>query len=68
MIALGAHYLPFIFMYGMAEFGALAALLIGAGLMLALYIPAPPSFGGWFTAGVLLIFAFVGRRAGLRDR
>src|SRR5277367_884006 len=29
MVALGSHYLPFIFMYGMWQFGALAALLIG---------------------------------------
>jgi hypothetical protein len=63
MIALGAHYLPFIFLYGMWEFGVLAALLIGSGLAIGLYIPAALSLGGWSTAVLLLIFAFVGRRA-----
>ncbi len=64
MIVLGAHYLPFIFMYGMPQFGILAATLIASGLGLALYLPtAPPSFGGWLTATVLLAFAFLGRHA-----
>jgi len=31
MITLGSHYLPFIFQYGMWEFGVLAGILIGAG-------------------------------------
>jgi hypothetical protein len=31
MIALGAHYLPFIFLYGMWQFGGLAAVLIVSG-------------------------------------
>jgi hypothetical protein len=60
MIALGAHYLPFIFLYGMWQFGVLAAVLIGAGLTIGLYVPVAPDFGGWFTAVVLLIFALIG--------
>ena len=63
MIALGAHYLPFIFLYGMWQFGVLAALLIGSGVMIGLYLPTALSFGGWLTASVLFVFAFVGRRA-----
>jgi len=65
MIALGSHYLPFIFLYGMWEFGVLAASLIGSELMLGLYLPTTLSLGGWLTALILLIFAFVGRRAAL---
>ena len=65
MIALGSHFLPFIFMYGMGEFGVLAAVLIGSGVLIGLYIPAALSLGGWLTAAALLIFAFVGRRAAL---
>ncbi len=68
MIALGSHYLPFIFMYGMWQFGALAALLIGSGVVLGLYLPMPPSFGGWLTASLLLVFALIGRRAALSTR
>jgi len=67
MIVLGAHYLPFVFLYGMRLFGVLCALLVSAGLGLALY--APPSFAGgaWVTAGLLLAFAFAGRWLALRD-
>lgn len=61
MIALGAHYLPFIFMYGMWQFGLLAAVLIASGMFIALCIPSALSLGGWLTAFVLLAFAFVGR-------
>jgi hypothetical protein len=40
MIALGAHYLPFVFLYGMPQFAALAAVLVAAGMILGMYVPA----------------------------
>jgi len=64
MIPLGAHYLPFIFMYGMWQFGALAGALIVSGVVIGRYVPAPVSFGAWLTAAILFVFAFAGRRAG----
>ena len=67
MIIVGCHYLPFIFLYGMREFGALAALLIGSGLLIGLYLPTV-GLGGWVAASLLLIFAFVGRRVALSGR
>lgn len=67
MIAVGSHYLPFIFMYGMPEFGALAGILISAGVLIGLYIPSSFSLGGWLTAVTLIIFAFLGRRRALKD-
>ena len=63
MIAVGAHYLPFIYMYGMWQFGVLAAVLVGAGVGIGMYVPSMFSLGGWVTAAALLVFAFVGRRA-----
>jgi hypothetical protein len=60
MVALGAHYLPFSFLYGMRMFGVLAAVLISAGLWLGLYGPSTFSLGAWMTAGTLLVFAFLG--------
>ena len=66
MVALGAHYLPFIFLYGMWQFGVLAAVLVGAGVIIGLFLPSPFSVGGWFTGVALLMFAFIGRRAALR--
>ncbi len=67
MIALGSHYLPFIFMYGMWQFGVLAAVLIGSGVFIGMYVAIAPSSGGWLTACLLLAFAFVGRRVSLSD-
>jgi hypothetical protein len=63
MILLGAHYLPFAFLYGMRMFLALAALLTGGGLMIAMYWSHSLSVGAWHTGFILLIFAIVGRAA-----
>jgi hypothetical protein len=67
MIALGTHYFPFIFSYGMPEFGVLAALLIGAGLTIGLYMQSVFSLGAWLTAVALVLFAFIGRSVALRE-
>src|ERR1017187_10530322 len=45
MIVLGAHYLPFIFMYGMGQFGVLSAVLIASGVAIGMYVPTPVSLG-----------------------
>lgn len=62
MIVLGAHYLPFVFLYGMPMFYGLAGVLMAAGLLLALYLPGSFSTGAWLTGAILAIFAWVGRR------
>lgn len=66
MIIVGAHYLPFIFLYGMIEFGALAALLLGGGLVLGMRMPNDFVIGGWFTAAVLFLFAVIAPGAAAR--
>lgn len=66
MIALGAHYLPFIFLYGMWQFGILAAVLVGGGIAIGLYLPEAFGLGAWFTAIALLVFAFIGRNVALQ--
>ena len=38
MILLGAHYLPFVFLYGMRMFAVLAAALLGGGIIIAMYL------------------------------
>jgi hypothetical protein len=68
MVALGTHYLPFIFLYGMPQFGALAGILISGGLLIGLYVPWSFSLGGWLTAVTLLAFAFLGRRTVLKEK
>lgn len=61
MIVVGTHYLPFITLYGMKMFGILAGLLVSLGAGLALYGPDIFSLGGWVTAALLIVFAFLGR-------
>lgn len=67
MIVVGSHYLPFVTLYGMQIFAALAALLVIAGAGLALYLPEYFSLGGWFTAITLILFAFIARLQILRE-
>ena len=59
MVIVGAHYLPFAFLYGMRVFVCLSIALVVPGLVLLLWVPTPVSFGGWFTGAVLLGFAFL---------
>jgi hypothetical protein len=61
MILLGAHYLPFTFLYGMQMFAVLAASLLGAGVIIAMHFSSSFSIGAWYTGTILLIFAAVGR-------
>jgi hypothetical protein len=61
LVIVGAHYLPFIFLYGMRIFGALAVILVGGGVVIAMYFPGPFSLGGWVGGVTLFIFAWIGR-------
>jgi hypothetical protein len=67
MIALGSHYLPFIFLYGMRIFGGLSAVLVASGIAIGIYLPATFSPGAWLTAFILLVFAFIGRSVALKQ-
>ena len=67
MILLGAHYLPFVFLYGMRMFWALGGLLVGAGLLIAMYWSSSFSIGAWFTGVVLLVFAGFGKALAERE-
>jgi hypothetical protein len=67
MILLGAHYLPFAFLYGMRMFLVLAYLLVGAGVLIAMYWSKSFSVGAWFTGAILLVFAVVGRILAQRE-
>jgi hypothetical protein len=67
MIVLGAHYLPFVFMYGMWQFAALCATLVASGVAIAMYLPKPVSLGAWLTAALLFAFALVGRHVARKE-
>lgn len=62
MLVVGAHYLPFMFLYGMWQYGVLGTLMIGGGFLLATS-GAGFAVGGWITGVLLVAFAFIGRTA-----
>ena len=58
LVIVGAHYLPFTFLYGMRLFAVLGGVMVASGVVLALWVPAPPSStGGWIGAALLALFA-----------
>jgi hypothetical protein len=61
MVLLGAHYLPFGFLYGMRMFLFLAGILIATGVAIALYFSATFSLGAWIAGSALFVFAWIGR-------
>jgi hypothetical protein len=67
MVVVGSHYLPFVSLYGMKMYGFLAGLLVVLGAGLALYGPESFTLGGWLTGGILIIFAFIGRKIVLSE-
>jgi hypothetical protein len=60
MVVLGAHYLPFIFLYGMPMFGGLSFVLVGSGIALAHRVGGSFAGPAWITGGLLLVFAVLG--------
>jgi hypothetical protein len=67
MVLMGAHYLPFVFLYGMRMFIALCAILVSSGVAIVLYFPGSFSLGGWIGGLMLFIFAWIGRAAVQRE-
>jgi Family of unknown function (DUF7010) len=61
MVLVGAHYLPFTFLYGMRMFIPLSAILAGSGVALALSLPNSFSLGAWIGGLTLFAFAWIGR-------
>lgn len=66
MVIVGAHYLPFVFLYGMRAFAYLSLALVVPGLTLLVWLPGPFAVGGWLTGVVLLVAAFLLRAASER--
>jgi hypothetical protein len=60
LIVVGAHYLPFVFLYGMWTFALLAGLMITGGVWIGMTMPGALSLGGWYGAVLLLVFAVLG--------
>jgi len=66
LILVGAHYLPFVFLYGMRLFAGLAAAMLAAGILIAMYASSWFSPGAWVGGLLLLLASFLGRAA-VRD-
>jgi hypothetical protein len=66
LVVVGAHYLPFITLYGMWQFGILSALLVGSGTVIGMYFPENFALGGWTGAAIYLLAAFPFRAFALR--
>jgi hypothetical protein len=56
MIVVGAHYLPFITLYGERKFVLLAGLLVAGGWLLPMFAPGNFALGGWIGGGLLVVF------------
>lgn len=57
MIALGAHFLPFMFLFGMWQFGALGIVFALAAIVFGMSDADHFVMAGWFGASVQLLFA-----------
>ena len=67
MVIVGAHYLPFTFLYGTPLFAVLGAAMAFAGVALALWLPNTFATGGWATGVLLLTFAVLLHRSHRRS-
>jgi hypothetical protein len=60
LVVVGAHYLPFVFLYGMWTFALLATLMIVGGVWIGLEMKSAGfALGGWFGGILLLAFGVV---------
>lgn len=61
MVIVGAHYLPFTFLYGMWEYTLLAGALVSGGVWIAMTRSISKNFaiGGWVGGAVILLFALL---------
>lgn len=61
LLIVGAHYLPFVFLYGMRVYAMLCAAMVAGGLAIALYLPhAPAAAGGWAGGAIEIAFGTAG--------
>ena len=67
MIVVGAHYLPFMFLYGMPAFLAIALLMVGGGFAIGAWLPGSFALGGWVTGALLLLWSAFGFMSARRE-
>ena len=67
LIVVGAHYLPFVTLYGLPQFAIAGGLMVAAGILLPSQRPGDFAIGGWI-GGVLLALLAVALAAGRAAR
>jgi hypothetical protein len=67
-VVVGAHYLPFAFLYGMRLFIPLSGILVAVGIGIGFWAPSMGLQAGWIAAGTMIVFAFLGRHAAVDSR
>ncbi len=67
LVIVGAHYLPFVFLYGMRAFYVLGGGMIMAGVMIGLYANESFTLAGWVGTAMFFVFAFVARAQVARE-
>jgi len=55
-VIVGAHYLPFVFLYGMWQYAVLGGALVSGGIACAFLLPHAFAPAGWFTGVVLVLY------------
>jgi hypothetical protein len=55
LIVVGAHYLPFVTLYGQPAFYGVAAVMVGAGFVLPMLRPDSFALGGWLGGAMLVL-------------
>lgn len=68
MLAMGAHYVPFSFLYGMRSFIGLGAVMAVGGLAVALWAPSLHVVAAFCTALLMLAFAVLAHRRHVREQ
>jgi len=59
LIVVGAHYLPFVTLYGQPAFYPVAGVMVGAGFAVPTLRPGDFSFGGWLGGAMFVLLGFV---------
>ncbi len=61
MIVVGAHYFPFVFLYGMKHFAILGGLMCGTAMLIGVYLRESFTLGAWISIVLFVVFALIGR-------
>ena len=59
LVVVGAHYLPFVTLYGQPLFFPVGILMVAAGIWMPMLAPGDFAIGGWVGGGMLIVLGAV---------